>query len=226
MSSTEQEVVMPFVQGVEEDSASGLLAEFFAADRQSWGYLPNLARTFGIRPAVYQAWRQLNGAIKGTMDPRRYELVTVAAAIALRSSYCSLAHGRILAQEFLSEEEVIDLVGDPASAARTPVDRAVVSLAGKIVTGAADVTDQDIHALRDCGLSDAEIFDVVVAAAARCFFSKTLDATGTPPDSAFAQLSPPLRDALTVGRPIEPTGPPGLPIAPARDGRPDRRTQP
>jgi uncharacterized peroxidase-related enzyme len=217
---------MPFVQGVDEGSATGPLADFFAADRQSWGYLPNLAKTFGIRPAVYQAWRQLNGAIKATMDPRRYELVTVAAAIELRSSYCALAHGRVLTQEFMSEEEVVRLVADPQAATLTPVDRAVTSLAGKIVRGAADVTDQDIEALRDCGLSHAEIFDVVVAAAARCFFSKTLDATGTPPDSAFAQLSPALRDALTVGRPIEPTGPPGLPIAPARDGRPDRRTQP
>jgi len=44
---------------------------------------------------------------------------------------------------------------------------------------------------------------VIVAAAARCFFSKTLDATGTPPDAAFEQLSPILREALTVGRPID-----------------------
>jgi uncharacterized peroxidase-related enzyme len=198
---------MPFVQGVDEGSATGPLADFFAADRASWGYLPNLARTFGIRPAVYQAWRQLNGAIKGTMDPRRYELVTLAAAIELRSSYCALAHGRVLTQEFMSEEEVVRLVADPQAATLTPVDRAVTALARKIVRGADNVTDQDIVALRECGLTDEEIFDVVVAAAARCFFSKTLDATGTPPDSAFAQLSPALRDALTVGRPIEPTGP-------------------
>jgi len=147
---------MPFVQGVAEDSATGQLADFFAADRQSWGYLPNLARTFGIRPAVYHAWRQLNGAIKGTMDPRRYELVT----------------GLDLARQ---------------------EDR----------RGAADISDQDIAELRALGVSDEEIFDVIVAAAARCFFSKTLDATGTPPDAAFEQLSPILREALTVGRPID-----------------------
>jgi alkylhydroperoxidase family enzyme len=142
------------------------------------------------------------------MDPRRYELVTLAAAIALRSSYCALAHGRVLAQGFMSEEEVIGLVADPDSAAFPPVDRAVISLARKIVRGAADVTDEDIVGLRNRGLSDGEIFDVVLAAAARCFFSKTLDATGTTPDAAFAQLPPPLRDALTVGRPIDLAGRP------------------
>jgi uncharacterized peroxidase-related enzyme len=196
---------MPFIHAVAEDSATGLLADFFAADRESWGYLPNLATTFGIRPEVYQAWRQLNGAIKVSMDPRRYELATVAAAIALRSTYCSLAHGRVLAQ-FMSEDGVIDLVADPGATAMDPVDRAVISLARKIVRGAADVSEEDIAALRDCGLSDEEIFDVILAAAARCFFSKVLDATGTAADAAFTQLSPPLRDALTVGRPIDPAG--------------------
>jgi uncharacterized peroxidase-related enzyme len=199
---------MPFVHGDAQDSATGLLAELFAADRKSWGYLPNLATTFGIRPQVYQAWRQLNGAIKANMDPRRYELATVAAAVALRSSYCALAHGRVLAQEFMSGQEVIDLVADPDSAALAPVDRAVISLARKIVQGAADVSAEDIVALRDGGLSDEEIFDVVLAVAARCFFSKTLDATGTTPDAAFAQLPPPLREALAVGRPIDPAGAP------------------
>jgi len=52
------------------------------------------------------------------------------------------------------------------------------------------------------GLTDEEIFDVVLAAAARCFFSKDLDATGTAPDAACRQLEPDLVEVLTVGRPI------------------------
>jgi uncharacterized peroxidase-related enzyme len=193
---------MAFVQGVADDAATGVLAEMFAADRQSWGYLPNLASTFGLRPEVYQAWRQLIGAVQANMDPRRYELATVAAAVELRSSYCSLAHGRTLAR-LTSAEEVVRLVTDPDSVAPDPIDRAVISLARKIVHGADEVTEEDIAALREGGLNDQEIFDVILAATSRCFFSKTLDATGTPPDAAFAELPPPLRDALTVGRPIE-----------------------
>jgi alkylhydroperoxidase family enzyme len=112
----------------------------------------------------------------------------------------------VLAQEFMSEQEVIGLVADPDSGELAPADRAVISLARKIVAGATDVSEQDVIALRDCGLSDEEIFDVVLAAAARCFFSKSLDATGTAPDAEFAQLAAPLRDCLTVGRPIDPGG--------------------
>ncbi|MGV1037636.1 MAG: carboxymuconolactone decarboxylase family protein [Candidatus Nanopelagicales bacterium] len=197
---------MPFIQSVAEEAATGPLAEMFAADRQSWGYLPNFAATFGMRPEVYQAWRQLSGAIKSTMEPRLYELVTLAAAIELQSSYCSLAHGRVLANGLMSEEQIIGLVTDPEAGSLAPVDRAVISLCRKIVRGASAVTDQDIGALRECGFSDEEIFDVVLAAAARCFFSKTLDATGTAPDAEFGQLPPQMRDALTVGRPIDPAG--------------------
>jgi hypothetical protein len=47
--------------------------------------------------------------------------------------------------------------------------------------------------------------DVVLAAAARCFFAKTLDALGVRPDAALAELEPELLEVLVVGRPIAET---------------------
>ena len=43
---------------------------------------------------------------------------------------------------------------------------------------------------------------MVAAAAARCFFSKVLDGVGAQPDANYAELDAPLRETLTVGRPI------------------------
>jgi alkylhydroperoxidase family enzyme len=167
--------------------------EFAAADREVLGYTPNFTRLFARRPAAYAAWKQLNGAIKETMDLRRYELATVAAAGELRSSYCSLAHGKVLFERFgLSP-------GDPLS----EEERAVQEFARKVVADAAAVTEEDIDRLRGFGLTEDEIFDVVLAAAARCFFSKTLDALGIAPDAAYRALPPEVRLPLTVGRPIE-----------------------
>jgi uncharacterized peroxidase-related enzyme len=171
-------------------------------DAASWGFVPNFAVMFSVRPAVYEAWRQLNGAIKSSMDARRYELATIAAAAALRSSYCTLAHGRILARDHFSPDDVVAMISAPDSAPLTATDRAVMDFARKVALHADQITEPDIAALRDCGLADDEILDVALAAAARCFFSKTLDATGTPPDATFNMLEPRLRDALTVGRPI------------------------
>ena len=53
----------------------------------------NYERVLEPRPAAVEAWVQLNTSIKATMDFRRYELVTFAAARRLKSSYCCLVHG-------------------------------------------------------------------------------------------------------------------------------------
>jgi len=77
-----------------------------------------------------------------------------------------------------------------------------MDFAGKVADDASSIQQADIERLRSSGLSDKEIVDVVLAAAARCFFSKTLDALGVEPDAKYADLDPGVRDALTVGRAI------------------------
>jgi alkylhydroperoxidase family enzyme len=149
---------------------------------------------------VYAAWAQLNGAIKASMDPRRYELATLAAARRLRSSYCALAHGSVLVERFGEAVHAIAL--DHRAAGLDPVDVAVMDLAEQVVDDATSIRDADLQRLRDLGLSDQELMDVVLAAAARCFFSKTLDALGVQPDASYRRLDPELREVLVVGRPI------------------------
>jgi uncharacterized peroxidase-related enzyme len=191
---------MTFVRTVPEPEAKGDTAAIYDEVRESMGYLPNFVPLFSERPEVFRAWQQLNGALK-TRDLRRYELATVAAAKALRSSYCALSHGKVLAEQFLGPEAVAELPGG-----LDDVDLAVVALAEKVVRDASSVTQADVDGLRALGLDDAEIVDVVLAAAARCFFSKAVDALGALPDRTFMGLDPALRESLTVGRPIETSG--------------------
>jgi uncharacterized peroxidase-related enzyme len=191
-----------YIRTVSDDDATGRTGELYEQERTAAGFVPNYLKAFALRPGVYDAWRQLAGAITSSMDPWRYELVTVAAATALRSSYCSLAHGGIMAEKFLTPDEVVQVVVDRDRSPLGATDRAIAAFAQKVALGAVDVTKDDVETLRQHGLADEEILDVALAAAARCFFSKVLDATGTLPDSAFAELQAPLRDVLTVGRPI------------------------
>ncbi len=193
---------MTFVETVPEEEATGATAEMYATDREVFGDLPNFTRAFSHRPAVYAAWRQLNGAIKGSMDLRRYELATVAAARQLRSSYCMLAHGSVLMDKFLDADSLKAVVADHRHADLSETDVAVMDLAEKVASDASSIQPSDFDRLRSLGLSGEEIADVVLAAAARCFFSKTLDGLGVEPDSKYAHLDPGVRDALTVGRAI------------------------
>jgi uncharacterized peroxidase-related enzyme len=184
------------------DEHSEAVAAAYARDRDALGYVANYTRVFAHRPAAMDGWRALNGGIKSAMDPRRYELATLAAARRLRSSYCSLAHGKVLAEQFDGPDVVRSIVADPGTAELSDVDRAVLTLADKVAAGAADMKEADLAELRDLGLDDTEILDVVLAAAARCFFSTVLDAVGASPDAAYRELDAPLRETLTVGRPI------------------------
>jgi uncharacterized peroxidase-related enzyme len=193
---------MAFIETVPETRATGAVGEMYKLDREAFGHLPNFTKALSLRPNAYAAWRQLNGAIKANMDLRRYELATVAAARRLRSSYCTLAHGSVLIAEFLEPGEVQALVADFRTADLEPEDLAVMELADKVAHDATSVTKADTERLRTLGLADSEILDVVLAAAARCFFSKTLDALGAEPDAKYSELEPALRDTLTVGRPI------------------------
>jgi uncharacterized peroxidase-related enzyme len=192
---------MAFIDTIPADAAEGAVAEMYEADRAVWGYLPNFTRAYSHRPGVYAAWRGLNGSIKANMDERRYEIATLAAARRLRSSYCSLAHGKVLTR-LVPAATVRDIALGRPSEDLDDVDTAVIEVADKVASDATTVTQADIERLRGLGLSDADILDVVLAAAARCFFSKVLDAVGCDPDAAFRELEPGLRDALTVGRPI------------------------
>jgi uncharacterized peroxidase-related enzyme len=194
---------MPFLETIGEASAEGDVAVIYARDIERMGYLPNYSRLFSLHPEAYDAWRGLIGSIARPMDERRYELATVGAASRLRSTYCSLAHGKILADKFFGPEQVRDIVVSPDTSALDEVETLVFGLAAKVADDATNVSEHDIERLRAAGLSDREIFDVVLAAAARSFFSKVLDATGTLADSVYNDLDPDLRRVLTVGRPVE-----------------------
>jgi alkylhydroperoxidase family enzyme len=159
----------------------------------------NLERAFEERPAVFAAWRGLVGAIRETMELRRYELATFAAAQRLRSTYCSIMHGNVLGTEVV--EDFLSIVND-RGAVLDEVDLAVMDLAERVVDDATSITQADLQRLRDLGLTDGEIMDVVLAAAARCFFSKTLDALCVQADAEFQELAPELQKAFVVGRPI------------------------
>jgi hypothetical protein len=63
---------MTFIDTVAEGDAAGATAELYTTEEEAFGFLPNLVRAFSLRPEVYFAWKQLNGAVKGGMDLRRY----------------------------------------------------------------------------------------------------------------------------------------------------------
>ncbi|MBB6180890.1 carboxymuconolactone decarboxylase family protein [Pseudorhizobium flavum] len=184
--------------------AGDATAAMYVSAEESYGYLPNMYRIFGHRPEVMEKWGALLASIRGHMSLRRYELVTLAAARELKSSYCMLAHGSVLLREGFSETQLADTATDGAHAPLDEAEREMMRFAAKVVRDATSITREDVGRLKAQGFTDAEIFDITEAAAVRCFFSKTLDALGAEPDAAYRERLPAnLVQTLTVGRKIE-----------------------
>jgi uncharacterized peroxidase-related enzyme len=197
---------MAFINTIPIDQATGEVQAMYTQSQRDLGYVSNFTKVFSHRPHVMMAWRALLASIRRSLDPRRYELVTLAAARALRSSYCMLAHGTVLRQQFYSSTQLQAIATDFTVADLAPADIAIMTFAERMVRDATAITPADIQTLRDHGLTDPEIFDIAATAAARCFFSKLLDALGAAPDAVYAQLEEDLRQTLVVGRAISAPG--------------------
>lgn len=194
---------MAFIETIRDEEATDAVRRMYDEEKKARGYLPNYALVFCHRPHVKEAWNNLQKAVRSTMDTRRFELVTIAAARALESSYCMLAHGSILLRQFYGPAQVASIASDFRAAGLTPAEVAMMAFAEKLVRSASSVTRDDVEELRTLGFTDPEIFDITVTATARCFFSKTLDALGAEPDRAYLGLDETVRRELTVGRRIE-----------------------
>jgi len=75
-----------FFRTVQADEAVGRLKELYDEDKKLHGRVRGATQMLSLRPDVSAAWRALDGALQSTMDPRHYELATLAAAIGVRCS--------------------------------------------------------------------------------------------------------------------------------------------
>jgi hypothetical protein len=102
----------------------------------------------------------------------------------------------VLAQRFLDPAAVHEFALGSSTVDLDDADVAIWLSHEKVTGDASLITEADILEPRDVGLSDLDIS----AAAARCFFSKTLDVLGAQPDAAFADLDSVLRGAAGEAR--------------------------
>ncbi len=193
---------MAFIRTIPPADAEGPVREMYERTQARYGSLPNWAQVFSLRPGVLEGWITLLNSIRSNLSVRAYELSTLAAARAVRSTYCSLAHGSVLATKVFDPAAVTAIAKGAPEAPLEPRERAMMQFAEKVALNADQISSTDIDGLRAHGYRDEEIFDIAASAAARCFFSKLVDAMGVQADASFNDIDPAMRTALTVGRPV------------------------
>lgn len=185
---------MSILATTHESQAFGLRAKIYDDDLESRGYVAKYTKDLAVNPEAYLAFEALISAITQNMDLRRYELVSLAAAQALGSAHCRLAHG-LKALRAIGEDELVQIARDYHNAGLSPAEVAMMEYAERLSTDAVSMTDSETLELRDHGFTDREILDITLAAAARNYMSRTLQAIAAEVDVP-TKLSPQLRGAL------------------------------
>lgn len=97
--------------------------------------------------------------------------------------YCQSSHGSTAAQHLggrAADYEFISKIKQNYEAAPVPAKmKALLNIAGKVQKGGKQVTPEDIARARDLGVTDQEIHDTVLIAAAFCMFNRYVDGLGT-----------------------------------------------
>ncbi|MDQ0094750.1 carboxymuconolactone decarboxylase family protein [Paeniglutamicibacter psychrophenolicus] len=185
---------MGILQTTSEAEAVGATAAAYAADRAALGYVPSHTKVLALNPEAFEAWKALQSSIAKSMGMRRYELVTLAAALGIGSRHCRLAHGN-KALKYIDEQELLGIARDYRSAALTEAEVAMMDYAVKLSGDSAAMDESDSRRLRDLGFPDREIVDITLAAAARNYLSRILQALAVDIDVP-PQLSDDMRGAL------------------------------
>ena len=192
---------MAFIDTIAPADAAGETRAMYERQQSSYGYVPNYAKVFGHRPEVMVRWGRLLAEIRRPMDDRLFELATFAAALELKNSACSLAHGQQLAN-LVDEASVQALANGEAGDGLTEAELAVAAFSRKVARDASKVEQDDVEVLKTHGYSDAEIFDIATTIAGRSFLTKILDALGVEADVTAMNVNETFREAMVVGRPI------------------------
>ena len=192
---------MAFIDTIPDSDINADVRAMYERQQSFWGFVPNYARVFCYRPEIMGLWAQLQSGIKKNMDKRRFELITFAAAHTMRSTLCSLAHGRALTA-FFSMEDVQLMARGASPASLTAAEAAMMSFARKVARGSFAIAPGDVTELKKHGFTDAEVFDIAATVAARAFWTGVIESLGVEPEPPLLELEPEFKRTLACGRPL------------------------
>jgi uncharacterized peroxidase-related enzyme len=158
---------MSRIPTIDPKQATGEARQLLGDVQAKLGMTPNLMRVMANSPAVLEAYLQFSGSLgHGALSAQTREQIALAVGQANSCDYCLSAHSAIGMTVGLTSEQVRDArIG-------TTVDgksNAILQLATQLVEKRGFVSDNDLAAARDAGVTDAEIAEVIANTALNLF---------------------------------------------------------
>jgi len=158
---------MSRVQVVNPQTATGAAKALLDAVQAQLGVTPNFIRVLANSPKALEGFLGLYGALGGaTVDKPTQERIALAIAEGNGCQYCVSAHTAIGRGAGLSNEEMALNRRGSSSDAKAA---ATVAFAKALNDNLGEVTTTEFDAVRNAGLSDGEIVEVISVVALNIF---------------------------------------------------------
>lgn len=127
------------------------------------GFIPNVFLTLAHRPDEFRAFVAYHDALllrESGLSKGEKEMIIVATSGANRCLYCVVAHGAILRVYEKNPLLADQIATNYLKADITPRQKAMLGFALKVCNASADITDEDLEAVKAHGFSDEDLWDI------------------------------------------------------------------
>lgn len=164
------------------------MAAYFEKCVEKLGFVPNVLLAYAHAMPKLETfaglYNELMLAPSGLSKLER-EMVAVVVSAENRCWYCLVAHGAAVRQLSGRPELGEALSFNYRVAEITPRQRAMLDFAVKMARASAEIVEADRQALRDHGLSDADIWDLAATASFYAMSNRMASATGMMPNPEY-----------------------------------------
>ena len=167
------------------------LRERVGAIAEKSGFVPNIFRALGHRPAELRAFLDYHDALLDRSDglsKAERELVVVATSGANHCTYCVVAHGAILRIRARDPQLADRVATNPWQVELDERGRAIVDLALALTREPELFGEAEVARARSAGLTEDEIWDVGSITALFAASNRLAHLTALRPNPEFYQL--------------------------------------
>ena len=139
------------------------ITALFAKFKEKIGFVPNVFRSYTLRPSRLEHFRQYNNELMlgdSGLTPLEREMIAVVVSSVNHCHYCLVAHGAAV-RVLSGDARLGDQLAANYRAAELPKrQRAMLDFTWKLSETPAAIEESDRAVLRRAGFSDEDIFDI------------------------------------------------------------------
>jgi uncharacterized peroxidase-related enzyme len=156
--------------------------------QEAFGFVPNVFRAQAVNGDQFLAWWGYFNLLvnkEGHLSNADREMLAVVVSGLNRCNYCAVSHGAAL-REYSGDPRTADLIGINWRQARL-ADReaAMCAYAEKLTVSPAEVTESDLQPLREVGLDDHQICELVQVVGMFNMTNRVSTALGMVPNAEY-----------------------------------------